>query len=154
MSTLFDEAEADIEVNRVLSRRKIIKENRTMALFKGNDGQIYQVINTEVVDRKRLEEVRDLTKREAEAAQADLDAYDTLTAETAPTPEPAPVPEVPVETPAPEVPAPGPIEIPVQDPQPETEATPAEQAAEIAEAATELAQDLAQPEVPQPITVQ
>lgn len=104
MTEFFDEAEADAAVHRVLARCKIIKKGRTMALFKGDDGIIYQVIQTEEVSREQLQERVDDAQEVLAAAVADLDAYDQL----APAPEEPKQPETPPAAPEPDAAAPDP----------------------------------------------
>lgn len=102
MSDLFNEAEANAAVGRVLKRCKIIKKGTTMALFKGDDGVIYQVIETEEVSREQLQEVVDDAAQVLTAAQADLNAYDELS-DGQPTPQaadPDPADEPVADTPA------------------------------------------------------
>lgn len=79
-----------------------------MALFKGDDGQIYQVIETEVVSRENLQQSVDDAQTVLEAAQKDLKAYDELAAQPPDEPTPpldsGPDPTAPAEPAQPETP--------------------------------------------------
>lgn len=120
MSELFNEAEADRAVKRVLSRCKLIKKGTNMPLVKDNEGNIVLVIATEEINRQDLVDARDDAQKTLDEAQGNLDQFDELSKDTS-TPEPTPVadPTPPADAPLPELP----VE-PVTPPTPDAPATP------------------------------
>jgi CRISPR/Cas system-associated endonuclease Cas1 len=100
MNTLFDETEADAEVCRNIIKHK---EKNIMRLFKGDNNQIFKVVESEEVSREQLEEKLSKAERRVvkyRQALADFDALNPQPQEQPqPEPEQTPVPQAPIEAP-------------------------------------------------------